>query len=136
MSDYYGTQVYFFFFVILVSLYGVISCDVINIKNFREILRYFFWVLVTPLILYCILLFNVPYCLSVFSDMVGEIADIDLNISFEKMVGMEFEFTANITNFPCYCKTNFLFYKAKSLIMILTFHILKLSGYHFNITFP
>ena len=35
----------------LVSPYGVISCDVINIKNFREILRYFFKILVTPLLL-------------------------------------------------------------------------------------
>ena len=41
ISDYYGTQVYFFF-AMLVSLYDVISCDVINVKNFREILRYFF----------------------------------------------------------------------------------------------
>ena len=96
-----------FFFAMLVSLYGVISCDVINVKNFREILRYFLKIFVAPLILYCFLLFNVPYCLSVFSGMVGEIADIDLNISFEKLVGMEFEFTANITNFPCYYKTNF-----------------------------
>ena len=36
ISDYYGTQVYFFF-AMLVSLYDVISCDVINVKNFREI---------------------------------------------------------------------------------------------------
>ena len=35
----------------LFSLYGVISCDVINIKNFREILRYFFHILATPLLL-------------------------------------------------------------------------------------
>ena len=41
ISDYYGTQVYFFF-AMLVSLYDVISCDVINVKNFPEILRYFF----------------------------------------------------------------------------------------------
>ena len=40
ISDYYGTQVYFFF-AMLVSLYDVISCDVINVKNFRKILRYF-----------------------------------------------------------------------------------------------
>ena len=32
----------FFFFEMLVSPYDVISCDVINVKNFREILRYFF----------------------------------------------------------------------------------------------
>ena len=31
-----------FFFTMLVSLYNVISCDVINVKNFREILMYFF----------------------------------------------------------------------------------------------
>ena len=31
-----------FFFAMLASLYEVISCDVINVKNFREILRYFF----------------------------------------------------------------------------------------------
>ena len=30
------------FFAMLVSLYDVISCDVINVKNFRQILRYFF----------------------------------------------------------------------------------------------
>ena len=41
ISDYYGTQVYFFF-AMLVSLYDVISCDVINVKNFRKILRSFF----------------------------------------------------------------------------------------------
>ena len=29
----------FFFFAMLVSLYDAISFDVINIKNFREILR-------------------------------------------------------------------------------------------------
>ena len=34
----------------LVSLYDIISCDVINIKNFREILRYFFKILATPLL--------------------------------------------------------------------------------------
>ena len=34
----------------LVSLYEVISCDVINVKNFREILRYFFQILATPLL--------------------------------------------------------------------------------------
>ena len=33
----------------LVSLYNVISCDIINIKNFCEILRYFFQILATPL---------------------------------------------------------------------------------------
>ena len=32
----------FFFFAMLVSLYDVISCDVINAENFREISRYFF----------------------------------------------------------------------------------------------
>ena len=32
----------FFFFAMLVSLYGVISCDVINVKNFREILNFLF----------------------------------------------------------------------------------------------
>ena len=32
----------FFFIAMLVSLYGVISCDAINVKSFREILRYFF----------------------------------------------------------------------------------------------
>ena len=42
MSDYYGTEVYFFFFVMLVSLYDVISREVIDVKNFREILTYFF----------------------------------------------------------------------------------------------
>ena len=31
-----------FFFAMLVSLYDVISCDVINVKNFREILSYVF----------------------------------------------------------------------------------------------
>ena len=31
-----------FFFAMLASPYEVISCDVINLKNFREILRYFF----------------------------------------------------------------------------------------------
>ena len=29
----------FFIFAMLVSLYEVISCDVINVRNFREILR-------------------------------------------------------------------------------------------------
>ena len=33
----------------LVSLSDVISYDVINVKNFREILRYFFYILATPL---------------------------------------------------------------------------------------
>ena len=32
----------FFLFSDLVFLYDVISCDVINLKNFDEILRYFF----------------------------------------------------------------------------------------------
>ena len=32
----------FFFFAVLVSLYDFISGDAINVKNFREILRYFF----------------------------------------------------------------------------------------------
>ena len=40
ISDYYGTQV--FFFAMLVSLNDVINCEVINVKNFREILSYFF----------------------------------------------------------------------------------------------
>ena len=31
-----------FFFAMLISLYDVISCDVINAENFREIWRYFF----------------------------------------------------------------------------------------------
>ena len=31
----------------LVSLYNVISCDIINVKNFREILRCFFQILAT-----------------------------------------------------------------------------------------
>ena len=31
-----------FFFAMLVSLYDVISCDIINVKNFREILGYSF----------------------------------------------------------------------------------------------
>ena len=35
-------EVKFFFFAMLVSLYNVIRCDVINLKKFREILRYFF----------------------------------------------------------------------------------------------
>ena len=42
ISDYYGTQVYFFFFAMLLCLYDIISCDAINVKNFREILRYLF----------------------------------------------------------------------------------------------
>ena len=46
---YYGSRVYFFFFAMLVSLYYVIICDVINVKDFCEILRYFFQVLATPL---------------------------------------------------------------------------------------
>ena len=33
----------------LVSLYDVISCDVINVKNFLENLKYFFYILATPL---------------------------------------------------------------------------------------
>ena len=32
----------FFFFAMLVYLYDIISCDGIDVKNFREILRYFF----------------------------------------------------------------------------------------------
>ena len=39
----------FFSFAMLVFLYDAISCDVINVKNFREILRYFFYILATPL---------------------------------------------------------------------------------------
>ena len=35
ISDYYGAQVYFLFFAILVFPYDVISCDVINDKNFK-----------------------------------------------------------------------------------------------------
>ena len=31
----------FFFFAMLISQYDVISCDVINVKTFREILRYY-----------------------------------------------------------------------------------------------
>ena len=31
-----------FFFAMLDSLYDVINCDVINVKNFREIFSYFF----------------------------------------------------------------------------------------------
>ena len=42
----------FFFFAMLFSLHDAISYDVINIKNFREILRYFFQILVTPLLSY------------------------------------------------------------------------------------
>ena len=38
-----------FLFAMLVYLYDGISCDVINVKNFREILRYFFKILATPL---------------------------------------------------------------------------------------
>ena len=38
-----------FFFAMLLSLYDVISCDAINVKDFREILRSFFWILATPL---------------------------------------------------------------------------------------
>ena len=33
---------FIFFFAMLVSLYGVIRCDAVNIKNFREILSFFF----------------------------------------------------------------------------------------------
>ena len=40
-----------------------------------------------------------------------------------------FPFYETITNCLCY-KTNSRFYKIKLRIMILTFHILKLSGYH------
>ena len=47
-SHYYGVQV-LFFFAMLVSPHDVISCEVINVKNFREILRFFFEVLATPL---------------------------------------------------------------------------------------
>ena len=32
----------FFFFAMLISLYDIISCDAINVRNFREILRHFF----------------------------------------------------------------------------------------------
>ena len=39
----------FFSFAMLASLYDAISCDVINVKNVREILRYFFYILATPL---------------------------------------------------------------------------------------
>ena len=31
----------FFFFAMLISQYDVISCDVINVKTFHEILRYY-----------------------------------------------------------------------------------------------
>ena len=34
----------------LFQLSGGTSCDVINVKNFREILRYFFQILATPLL--------------------------------------------------------------------------------------
>ena len=40
---------FIFFFALFVSLYDVISCDVINVKNFREILRCFFQIQATPL---------------------------------------------------------------------------------------
>ena len=33
---------FIYFFAMLISLYDVISCYVISVKNFREILRYFF----------------------------------------------------------------------------------------------
>ena len=49
VSDYYGTL---FFLAMLVFLYDVISCDIINVENFHEILRYFFWILAKPLNIY------------------------------------------------------------------------------------
>ena len=33
---------FIFFFAILASTYDVNSCDVINVKNFRDTLKYFF----------------------------------------------------------------------------------------------
>ena len=38
-----------FSFTMLFSLYVGISYDVISVKNFREILGYFFWILAMPL---------------------------------------------------------------------------------------
>ena len=38
-----------FFFAMLVSLYDIITCDVINLKNFTKILRYFFQILAMSL---------------------------------------------------------------------------------------
>ena len=38
----------FFFFAMLLSPYDVISCDVINVENLCEILRYFLKILATP----------------------------------------------------------------------------------------
>ena len=40
---------FIFFFAILVSLYDIIRCDFINIKNLRKILSYFFKILATSL---------------------------------------------------------------------------------------
>ena len=43
------TLVYFFSLAMLVFLYDVISCDVINVENFHELLRYFFLILAVTL---------------------------------------------------------------------------------------
>ena len=40
---------FIFFFALFVSLYHIVSCDIINVKNFREIVRYFFQIQATPL---------------------------------------------------------------------------------------
>ena len=41
INDYYGAQVYFFLCDIGFYVWRH-SCDVINVKNFRDILKYFF----------------------------------------------------------------------------------------------
>ena len=51
------------------------------------------------------------------------------NFPFHKINFHETNFYETIINFLCY-KTNSPFYEIKLRIMILTFHILKLSGYH------
>ena len=48
---------------------------------------------------------------------------------YYKLCKTNFPFYKTITNFLCY-KINFPFYKTKLQIMILTFHIFKLSGFH------
>ena len=50
-----------------------------------------------------------------------------INITNFPFYKTNFPFYETITNFLCY-KTNSPFYKIKLRIMILTFHILKLSG--------
>ena len=40
MNMYYGNSS-LFFLAMLVFLYDVITCDIINVENFHEILRYF-----------------------------------------------------------------------------------------------